>query len=102
MLVNERLYNVLPPGVTVGAVPEQFIWDVPALNVRLIDCVNTTGVAPLNVSVLDPSDIVRTLGFVDDREPAVTVKFLVSKAPLVTVRVLAPMFSASASSTEFP
>jgi hypothetical protein len=43
------------------------------LNVRFIDCVNTTGDEPLNVTVLDPSVIVLMLAFVDEIAAAVTL-----------------------------
>ena len=48
-----------------------FISEVPALKVKFVDVVNV--IAPLNVTVLDPSNIALTLLLLDDREPAVTL-----------------------------
>ncbi len=59
-------------------------------------------VVELKATVLLPSVIALTLVLLDDNTLAVTLKFLVSKVPLVTVRVLPPMLSASVSSTEPP
>ena len=55
-----------------------------------------------NVNVLDPNVIVLTLELLEISSLAVTLKFLVSNVPLVTVRACDPMFRASASSTEPP
>jgi len=57
---------------------------------------------PASVSVLDPNVTVLTLLLLDDIAFAVTLKFLVSNVPFVTVRVADPILSASASSTEPP
>ena len=59
-------------------------------------------VVELKATVLLPSVTVLTLLLLDDRDPAVTLKFFVSKAPLVTVSMFVPMLRASASSTEPP
>jgi hypothetical protein len=81
----------------------QVICDVPELNVRFVLFEKFTGAAvALNVTVLDPSVIVLTLLLLDDKTSAVTLKFLVSNVPLVTVKVNNPMFSASTSSTVPP
>ena len=51
-----------------------FIVDVPALNVRFVAVVNPTGlVDPLNVTVLAPRLIERTLELLEDKDPAVTL-----------------------------
>ena len=77
--------------------------DVPALNVKLVIVpASMAETVPLKVTVLEPRVIVLTLLFEDDKEPAVTLKFLVSNVPLVTVKAVVPIFNASASSTEPP
>ena len=91
----------MPPPANAIVLPPMDIVDVPAFKVRFVLVVNT-GEFDDVVTVLDPRLIVRTLLLLDDKEPAVTLKFLVSNVPLVTVRVLLPMFSASASSTVPP
>jgi len=78
------------------------ICEVPAFNVKFVAVVNAIGDVPLKVTVLLPSVICLTLELLEDKSKAVTLKFLVSKVPLVTVRAVLPMFSASASSTEPP
>ena len=57
---------------------------------------------PVNVSALLPKVIVLALVLLADSESAVTLKFLVSKVPLVTVIAVPPVEIASASSTEPP
>ncbi len=73
---------------------------MPALNVRFVEEAKESVLE--RVTVLDPKFIVLTLLLLDCRALAVTLKFLVSKVPLVTVRTLVPMFNASASSIEPP
>ena len=101
VLENDTLLKTWPPPSTVMFPPPRTRVEVPALNVRFVLAANT-GELEFVVTVLDPSVIVLTLELLDDKEPAVTLKFLVSNVPLVTVRVLLPMFSASASWTVPP
>ncbi len=75
---------------------------MPAFKVKFVVVAMLTAGRPLNVNVLLPKLIVLTLLLSEDKTPAVTLKFLVSNVPLMTLSVLEPRFSASASSTVPP
>ena len=68
---------------------------------RFVDVAKLIGVVPLNVTVLLPRLIVRTLLLLDDRDVAVTLKLLLVKVPAVMVSVLL-VFKASLKETEPP
>ena len=75
---------------------------MPALKVRFVVVVVFQAVPEADrVTVLLPSVMVLTLEL-EDIAPAVTLKFLVSNVPFVTVSVFEPIFSASTSSTMPP
>ena len=88
--VNDTVANVTPvpvvaPPVTLTALAEQNIVDVPALNVRLVLVVKSIAVDALNVTVLLPRVMVLVLLLVDNRAVAVMLLLFASSVPWVTV-----------------
>ena len=76
---------------------DEFIVEVPALNVRLVDVAKFTGFVAAKVNVLAPRLIVLTLLLLDSKEPAVTANPAVVNVPLLTVSEFEPIFNAPAS-----
>ena len=78
------------PPVRVGLALVQVMVDVPASNVRLVAVVNTTGLAPLKVTVDALSKIDLTFELLELIAAGVKAWLLalVLKAPAVTVNVL--------------
>lgn len=86
VLVNETFRKVCPePPAKIALLLESVIWDVPALNVRFVEFVNTIGVDALKVTVELPRFIVRVLLLLEISEGEVTLKLLVVNVPKVTV-----------------
>jgi hypothetical protein len=74
----------LPKITCADVVLVQIIDDVPALNVKFV-VVNKSATTSLNVTVLLPRLIVRTLLLLENMDNAVTLKLLVVKIPWVKV-----------------
>jgi len=88
-----KLLNVCPIDVICKLEAALVIVDVPALKVKLNGVVDPKFIAEveLRVIVLDPSEIDLVFELLEDKEPAVKLKFPVLKDPFVTVKIAVDM-----------